>query len=125
MRNICIFITTCLLICTDLFAQKVVVVTPVTKQMSRGMQPGYMISIPDAKTKDIKSAFKKYLETNSKARAKEINGETIIYGAMNSNFSTKPFIIYSKMLETTEGVDVTAFVTEDSVTFIDESAEAD
>ncbi|MEO8149128.1 MAG: hypothetical protein ABI723_15895 [Bacteroidia bacterium] len=109
----------------NVFAQKEITVTPVNKQMSRGMQAGYMVNIPEAKLKEVNPALKKQLEENTKANAKEINGEMVTYEAVNKNFSLKPFIIYSKLLETTDGVELTAFVTEDSLTFLDENGEAD
>ncbi|MEO5572430.1 MAG: hypothetical protein ABIT08_15345 [Bacteroidia bacterium] len=110
---------------TNVYCQKEITITPVNKQISRGMQPGYTVNIPEAKLKDIHQAMKKYLEDNTRARIKESDGETVIYGAVNKNFSSKPFIIYSKLYETNEGVEFTAFVTEDSLTFIDENSEAE
>jgi DNA repair exonuclease SbcCD ATPase subunit len=103
------------------FAQKEITVTEVTKQMSRGEQPGFFVKIPGAKLKDVMAAYKKQLELNTKANAKEIDGELVNYGVVNKNFSDRQFIIYSKFLETMEGVEMTVFATEDSLAFINES----
>ena len=43
------------------YAQKEIVVTPVSKQMSRGKQPGNQVSIPQGNLKDIMAAYKKQL----------------------------------------------------------------
>ena len=120
-----LMLATMLFLTSNLWAQKEIIVTPVNKQMSRGMQPGYMVNIPEAKLKDVVAAYKKQLEENTKASVKTIADELIIYGAVNKNFSPNPFIIYSKTLETTAGIELTVFVTEDSSTFIGEESNPD
>ncbi len=107
------------------YAQKEINVKPVTKKMSRGEQPGFYVMIPEGKLKEVKSAYKKQLQLNTKAGAKEIEGEIINYGVVNKNFSVKPFIVYSKFLETNEGIDMTVFVSEDSLTFLSETSDVD
>src|SRR5215203_5303868 len=107
------------------FAQKEISVTAVNKTMSRGEQAGYQVTIPEGKLKDIMSAYRKQLEQNTKVDAKEIGGELVSYGVMNKNFSSKPFTVFSKFLETPEGVDMTVFVTEDSSNFVSQSSDAD
>ena len=106
-------------------AQKEIVVTPINKKMSRGEQPGFQVTIPGGKLKDITSAYKKQLEQNTKVDAKDIAGELVSYGVINKNFSPKPFTVFSKFLETPEGVDMTVFVTEDSVNFVNTNSDAD
>jgi len=114
-----------LFISTITCAQKEIAVIAVNKQMSRGEQPGYQVTIPGAKLKDITTAYRKQLEQNTKADAKEIGGELVNYGAVNKNFSSKPFTVFSKFLETPDGVDMWVFVTEDSVNFISEKSDND
>ena len=106
-------------------AQKEVVVTAVNKKMSRGEQPGFQVTIPEGKLKDITSAYKKQLEQNTKVDAKDIAGELVSYGVVNKNFSPKPFTVFSKFLETPDGVDMTVFVSEDSLNFVSENSDAD
>jgi hypothetical protein len=106
-------------------AQKEISVVAINKKMSRGEQPGFQTSIPEGKLKDIMSAYKKQLEQNTKIDAKEIAGELVSYGVVNKNFSSKPFTVFSKFLETPEGVDMAVFVTEDSLDFISERSDAD
>src|SRR5215204_1845629 len=105
------------------FAQKDIEVVAVNKQMSRGEQSGYQVMIPEGNLKDIMSAYRKQLEQNTKVDAKEMGGELVSYGVMNKNFSSKPFTVFSTFLETPEGVDMTVFVTEDSVNFIGEKSQ--
>ena len=106
----------------SVYAQKEITVTAVTRDMSRGQQPGYMVNIPEAKVADVKPSYKKRLDENTKADSKEINGELINYGVVNKNFSMSTFIVYAKMVETIDGVELTAFVSEDSLNFINESS---
>lgn len=120
-----LMLATMLFFTNNLSAQKEITVTSVNKQMSRGMQPGYMVNIPEATVKDVSAAYKKQLEDNTKASAKSIDNELVIYGAVNKNFSANPFIIYSKMLETTDGIELTIYVTEDSLKFIGEDSDPD
>src|SRR5688572_15693362 len=107
------------------FAQKEITVTAVNKQMSRGMQPGFMVLIPESNLADVTSAYEKRLEENTKANAKEINGELINYGVVNEEFSPNPFIVYASLLQTINGTELTIFVTEDSLTFINETSGSD
>ena len=107
------------------YAQKEITVTSVKKKMSRGEQQGFQVSIPEGKLKDITSAYKKQLETNTKVDVKENGGELVTTGAVNKNFSDKPFTVYSKFLETPEGVDMTVFVSEDNENFISDDSDAD
>src|SRR5918993_3849239 len=106
-------------------AQKEIVVNSINKKMSRGEQPGFQVTIPGGKFKDITSAYKKQLEQNTKVDAKDIAGELVSYGVVNKNFSSKPFTVFSKFLETPEGVDMTVFVTEDSVNFVSTNSDVD
>jgi len=114
-----------ILISVAAFAQKEITVTSINKKMSRGEQPGFRTFIPEGKLKDITSAYKKQLEENTKVDAKDIGGELVSYGVMNKNFSSKPFTVFSKFLETPEGVDMAVFVTEDSATFVNPASDPD
>ncbi len=108
-----------------LIAQKEIVVTPVTKQMSRGNQPGFMVNIPEAKLESVANAYRKRLEEKTKTNSKEIEGELINYGVVNTNVSQTPFIVYAKLIETLEGVEMTAYFTMDSINFISENSDPD
>ena len=77
------------------FAQKEITVNAINKKMSRGEQPGFQVTIPEGKLKDITSAYKKQLEQNTKIDAREIAVELVTYGAVNKNFSSTPFPIFS------------------------------
>jgi len=126
MKKFISFIQAALLFASGtVFAQKEINVMAVNKEMSRGLQPGYMVNIPEAKIKDIRSAYEKRLEENTKVNAKEVEAELVNYGAVNKNFSEHPFIIYARLVETIEGVELTAFVTEDSLNFLNESSSPD
>ena len=121
----CIFIFILLCMGTGSYAQKEISVVSVNRQMSRGEQPGFYVSIPEGKSRDVISSYKKRFELNPKATTKEIEGEFITYGVVNKEFSPGAFIIYSKIVETAEGVEMTVFVTEDSLTFMGENSDGD
>ncbi|MFI5218562.1 MAG: hypothetical protein ACHQNT_03655 [Bacteroidia bacterium] len=120
-----------LLFCTSVlfsssaFAQKPIVVEEVIKEMSRGMQTGYEVLIPEITLRDAKSALSKYLRKDSRGKVEEAKGELFINGAVNKNISADLFTVYSKLLETDDGVKLTAFFTENDTLFFTSSLNPD
>ena len=90
---------------------------------SKGEQTAFQVLIPEAKLKNVETGWKKKLKTKSKAKVEEIGGEYIIYGAIDENIASGGFNVFSKLLETTEGVVLTVwFMRSDSVFISRESA---
>lgn len=90
---------------------------------SKGEQTAFQILIPEAKLKNVETDWKKKLKAKSKGKLEEINGEYVIYGAVDENIAPDGFNVFSKLLETTEGVVLTAwFMRSDSVFISRDSA---
>ena len=101
-----------------IWAQSTIAVEQTAQTFSRGEQPAYRVLIPKAKLKDVSNDWNKYLKTKSKGKVEEVNGETVIYGAVNKNVAPDGFNVFSKLLETTEGVQLTAWFMRSDSTFM-------
>lgn len=101
---------------SSVFAQKKIEIDESSRLMSKGTYPSFAAEIPQAKLKDVDKAWRKYISAGSKSKIVEAGDEINLVGAVNKNITTEVFNIYSKLLETTEGVKVTAwFSLNDSV----------
>ncbi len=100
------------------FAQKPVTLSEDTFAMSKGTQTGFQVEIPQITMIEAEKQWLKYVSTGSKGKATVLNGENTQTGVVNPNVSPNPFIVYSKLLETTEGVRLTTWFTENDTVFI-------
>lgn len=100
------------------WAQSTIAVEQSAQTFSRGEQPSYRVLIPGGKLKDVSNDWNKYLKTKSKGKVEELNGEFVIYGAVNKNVAADGFNVFSKLLETTEGVQLTAWFMRSDSTFM-------
>ncbi|MCX6291901.1 MAG: hypothetical protein NT126_09080 [Bacteroidetes bacterium] len=112
------FLFLLLFISSAAFSQKEMTISEVPKSMSKGMQNGYVTEVPQAKLKEVASAWKKYIRHETKNTIEELNNEIIIRGTLIKNVSANPLNVYSKLLETEQGVMISAFFTEDDSIFI-------
>lgn len=80
-----------------------------TQPCSHGDQPAFQLLIPEAKLKDIERDWTRYLKAKAKGKTEEIAGEIVMYGAVKKNIAPDGFNVFSKLLETTEGVMITAW----------------
>jgi peptidoglycan hydrolase CwlO-like protein len=85
------------------------------KPMSKGTQPAYILNLPGAKLKEIETMWGKYVSRGTKEKIQNNKGEWTIIGAVERNISPSPFYIYATLLETTEGVRLTSFFSEQDV----------
>ena len=106
-------------------AQNTITVTEVTKRMSIDTQPSFMVSIPQTTRKEVEKDWLKYLSAGSKGKTTVNNGENIQTGVVHKNISPKPFIVYSTVIETTDGVNLTGWFTENDKTFFSKNLNAD
>jgi hypothetical protein len=107
-----------------LIAQKEIKVTEIEKEMSMGVKPAYVVSIPQAKLKDVNSDWKKYIKKDAKGKVEEDKGETRLIGAVNKNVSPFPFNILSKVLESSDGVQLSVWASDGDL-FISTNASPD
>ena len=100
------------------FAQTDLSVTETIRPNSKGNFNSFQVTIPQTKLKDVERDWQKYLRDGSKGKPETFNGEIIMRGAVSKNVSPNPFTVYSKLLETSGGVVLTAWITEDDSVFI-------
>ncbi len=100
------------------FAQQTINIDEAIRPFSKGSYPSYELEIPQSHLSDISKEWMKYLKTGSKNKPVDANGEISINGAVNANLSPAPFNVYSKLLETTTGVKLTAWLTDDDSVYI-------
>jgi hypothetical protein len=95
-----------------LFSQKEIVVSEQDKSMSAGTKNCYVMVIPQAKLKDVTDAWKKLVRKDAKGKPEDNNGELVMVGASNKNISAAPLTITGKLVETSEGVQVSAWISD-------------
>jgi hypothetical protein len=100
------------------FAQQTINIDEAIRPFSKGNYPSYELEIPQTHLSDITKEWLKYLKNGSKSKPVEANGEIWIIGAVNANVSPAPFNVYSKLLETTTGVELTAWLTDNDSVYI-------
>lgn len=100
------------------FSQTQILIEDTLRPMSKGLFNSYATTIAKATLKDVEKDWTKYLAEGSKAKPISANGEINMVGALVKNISTKPLNIYSKLLETLEGVKITAWFTSNDTVFI-------
>ena len=101
----------------SVFAQKQITVD--LAPQTRGKKDlAFVVEIPQAALKNVESDWLKYVGYGSKGKATEVDGEHLQKGAVNKNISSKPFNIYSKLLETTEGVRLMVWLDKRNTAFI-------
>ncbi len=120
-----IFITLLSVLSLSMFAQKEITVQVETVTMSKGTQTSYQVTIPQNTFKDVEKDWQKYTGTGSKGKASAVKGENFQPAAVNANVSPAPFNVYSKLLETTEGVRLTVWLTENDTIFISKEVSSD
>lgn len=106
-------------------AQKEIKVQQDTVAMSKGTQPSFQVVIPEIKLTEVEKDWTKYTGSGSKGKATSVNGENVQPGAVNKNISPNPFNVYSKLLETTEGVKLTVWLTENDTIFMAKEVNSD
>ena len=120
-----IFVTLLSVLSLSAFAQKQIIVQEGTVAMSKGTQTSFQVIIPQTTFKDVEKDWQKYVSTGSKGKATAVNGENFQPAAVNANVSPAPFNVYSKLLETTEGVRLTVWLTENDTVFISKEVSSD
>lgn len=118
-------ISTLLIASSALFAQKPVTVEESSRTFSKGSATAYSATIPQSTLKDAEKDWMKYIASGSKLKTTLVNGEYILLGAVNKNVSPNPFNVYSKLLETTEGINLTVWLTENDTVFISKELSPD
>lgn len=112
------FLWLCFSLSVNAVAQKEIVVDEAPRAMSRDTQFSYLVDIPQATLKITEKNWLNYVSADSKGAATFVNGEHLQTEVNNKNISSQPVNIYSKLIETTEGVRLTVWITEKNFSFI-------
>ena len=88
------------------------------KPMSKGSQNAYVTEIPQGKLKEVVSGWKKHVKHESKNSIENSGGEIIMRETIIPNISSTPIYIYARLLETEQGVNLTAFFSENDSVFL-------
>lgn len=109
------FLTTILLIVfTSAFTRDIeIIIEP--KPMTKGTQPAFIFNLPGAKLKEVENLWGKYVSRGTKEKIQNNKGEWTMIGAVERNISASPFFVYATMLETTQGVRMTTFFSQQDV----------
>lgn len=110
---------------TILLAQTEVNIAEGIRPFTLGEKNSYQLDIARAKLKGVEKDWMSYLKTGAKGKAQSLNGEVIMLGAVNTNISLYPLNVYSKLLETTEGVRLTAWLALNDTDYISSTTFAD
>jgi len=97
------------------FAQQEIKIEEVEKEMSMGTKNCYILNIPQTKVKDVTEDWKKFIKKDSKGKVEDIKGEIQLIGAVNKNVSSFPFNIFSRLLETQNGVQLSVWASEGDI----------
>lgn len=81
------------------------------KTFSKGSNPAYEFELTGSHLEKAQKDWMSYQSKGAKGKTAVINGEVVTLSAVNANISATPFNIYSRLLETTTGVKITAWVT--------------
>lgn len=95
------------------------------RTFSKGTFASYQFTIPQAYLKDVSKDWQKYIKAGSKGKVAEENGETSIAGAVNKNVSGTTFDVYSTLVETTDGVRMTVWLTGPDSAYISKANNTD
>lgn len=106
-------------------AQTNIVVEETSRAFSKGEQPSFLVTIPQAKLKEVEKEWIKYIRKDSKGKPETINGEVWMPGAVVKNISPDPINIYSRLTETQEGVILTAWIAITDVAFVSKQLNTD
>lgn len=90
-------------------AAKEIIVKPVTKEISRGKQPGMKVDIYQATKKEVVKAWSKKINQNTKSKVEERENEIFIIGTHISEITNEPLNIYAVINDYMDYVEVNAF----------------
>lgn len=112
-----IFVALLSMVLTTAGFSQAIKVKEVTVNMSKGMNNGFEVDIPQAAAKDVEKDWKHRLTVGNKAKLAETNGEIGARGIDNKDIATQPFNAYCIVSSSTGGVKLIAWFTFNDTTF--------
>jgi DNA repair exonuclease SbcCD ATPase subunit len=101
----------------NVFSQEVIEVKNSQAQMSKGMQPCYVVEIPQADLKTVQQNWIKKLQEGNKTKIKEVGQELVLSGVVKSEFTKDTANFYSLLIQKDSLISLNVFVEFDSVFF--------
>jgi DNA repair exonuclease SbcCD ATPase subunit len=96
--------------------EKIEVVNEMVK-MSKGEQPAYIVTIPQASYDEVVNNWTKIIRQNTKSKVEEMEHELVIMGTRISQISKDTINIYSAVIQTDSLIKLVALYEIDSVFF--------
>lgn len=97
------------ILCSPVFSQIEISVLETTKLMNKGEQPGLIVDIPQASTKNVERDWTKLMKKGSKAKVEKDKGHLYIEGVSLEAVAPDPINVYTQLLETGDGTRLTVF----------------
>lgn len=107
------------------YVAKPIVIEDITKNMSKGNQPGFKIDIYQAKKAGVVDALAKAVKESNGAKVEMVNNEYVVKGAVNKTISPQPLNVYSLVNEYEDHVELFVFYEKDSVFLSKEKNESE
>lgn len=102
------------------YGQKEIRVTETAREMSRGLQPSFMVNIPETTLRDVERAWPKHLQRGTRAKVQQDKQEIKISGASIEGVQGGTVTVYSRLFAEKEDVMLYSFFEIDSVFFLAE-----
>jgi hypothetical protein len=106
-----------ILMSQSVFTQEVIEVKNTQAQMSKGMQPCYVVEIPKADLKTVQQNWTKKLQEGIKIKVKEVNQELVLPKVVKTEFSPDTVSIYSILIQKDSMISLNVFLEFNSVFF--------
>jgi hypothetical protein len=101
------------------YSQKDIAVEQIKETMSRGIQTGFKVIVPQANLDKVKKAWAKQIQKQVKQKPVEVEHEMRLDGALAPEISPDPINIYSLLTDVDSSIHLVAFFELDSGMFFD------
>jgi len=98
-------------------AQINIVVLEQEATMSKGLQPAFIVEIPQAENDAVIKSWSKYIREGTKSKTQEVNKEIFILGTQIDQIHEVPINIYSIIFKKDSVIKVVSFFEVDSIFF--------
>jgi len=112
-----LLISCCIIFPGLLLAQKEISVSETAREMSRGLQPAFMVNIPETGIKEVEKAWTKHLQKGSRSRVSSGKQELLMPDARVEGIQAGNIAVHSQLFASGGDVMLYAFFEIDSVFF--------
>jgi hypothetical protein len=104
-------------------AQHPIVVNNTPSPINMDTQRSFVVVIPQTHLKEVSRAWQKYTGKGSKGKSSQTDGVYVQAGTVSKNIAPAPFNLYSRLVETKEGVRLNVWLDESSRTTVPNSGQ--